>query len=410
HADSDPDAGLRLVGALGWYWYFASSPDGGRKVAAMLDAARAGSPEARARALQALAVAARPGACIVHPSPECAAAAAESRALFAKLGDDFRAALSTTLLAVEGIGSDDPRGAFDLLVEADREFIRAVDPWCSALVQFVEMELHAVAGAMDDAVASGNRTLAVFRTLGDQWGVSAIQFHLGMALHRAGRLSEALDMYEGALASGREVAGVVNTIQYALAGAGHVRLLLGDLDAAGRLFAESHAVGRELGAEGNPRAAVGEGLLARELGDPGLAAAHLTRALTMLAGEPEWTATALIGLGHLAETSGDLDGAESFHRRAWETARGRAGALEGLACVAAARGDASAAARLLGAAARWREVRHRPATRLELADAGRAEHRARELLGADRFLAEHRAGAEDPDAAVRSLEAVGSRR
>ena len=41
---------------------------------------------------------------------------------------------------------------------------------------------------------------------------------------------------------------------------------------AARTFAESHAVARELGAEGNPRAAVGEGLLARERGDLALPA------------------------------------------------------------------------------------------------------------------------------------------
>ena len=76
HATEEPDAGLRLVAPLGWYWYFATDPDGGRRVAAMLAAAPGGSPEARARALQALAVAARPGACIVHPNPACAAAAA----------------------------------------------------------------------------------------------------------------------------------------------------------------------------------------------------------------------------------------------------------------------------------------------------------------------------------------------
>ena len=106
--------------------------------------------------------------------------------------------------------------------------------------------------------SAANRALLAFRTLGDQWGESAIQFHLGMALHRAGRLEQALEMYEGALASVRDV-GPANTVQYALAGAGHVALLLGDADRAGQLFADSHAIARQLGAVGNPRAAVGEG-------------------------------------------------------------------------------------------------------------------------------------------------------
>src|SRR4051812_10221152 len=119
HADTEPDTGLRLVGSLGWYWYFATHPDGGRRVAAMLGAAPGGSPAARARALQALAVAARPGACIVHPNPDCAAAAEQSRALFAGLGDTFRAALSDTLTAVEAIGGPEKGTPFPVPTQAD---------------------------------------------------------------------------------------------------------------------------------------------------------------------------------------------------------------------------------------------------------------------------------------------------
>ncbi|HST64415.1 MAG TPA: tetratricopeptide repeat protein, partial [Mycobacteriales bacterium] len=395
HAAAEPDAGLRLVGALGWYWYFATRPDGGPRVAAMVAAAPAGSPAARARALQALAVAARPGNCIVHPNPGCAAAAAQSRDLFAAVADDVRVALSDTLLAVEAVGTDDPAAAFDLLRRADLVFARVGDTWCAALVDFVRMELHAATGDLAEATAVGHRSLAAFRALGDQWGVSAIQFHLGIALHRAGQLEEALALYEGALRSGDQVQPV-NTIQYALAGAGHVALLLGDTDRAARLFADSHGVARRLGSEGNPRSAVGEGLLARRLGDLPAARAHLTRALRMFAGlnEPEWTATALVASGHLAELAGDLDGAESAHRRALQAQPGHAAGLEGLACVAAARDDAATAARLLGAADRWRGARHRPASPLERADRDRAEQRARTALGDAGFAAAHRAGAE----------------
>ncbi|MFD2091892.1 ATP-binding protein [Blastococcus deserti] len=405
HAAEEPDAGLRLVGALGWYWYFATRPDGGRRVAAMLATAPTGSPAARARALQALAVAARPGACIVHPDPDCAAAAAASRGLFADLGDDARAALSDTLLAVEAISADDSGAAFAQLERAGRQFARTDDAWGAALVDFVRMELHAAVGDLTEATAVGQRALASFRALGDQWGVSAIQFHLGIALHRSGRLEEALAMYEGALASGEEV-GPANTIQYALAGAGHVTLLVGDADRAARLFAESHAVARQLGADGNPRAAVGEGLLARERGDLAAAREHLAWAQQLLAGlnEPEWTATALVCLGHLAEADGDVDSAAFSHHQAWQTAPGHAAALEGLACVAAARGDGRAAAGLLGAATWWRSKRHRPASRLERLDIDRAEHRARALLGDAEFLMAHRVGTSRPEDALADLD------
>jgi predicted ATPase/DNA-binding SARP family transcriptional activator len=398
HAADEPDAGLRLVAPLGWYWYFATHPDGGRRVAVMLGAAPSGSPAARARALQSLAVAGRPGACIVHPNPDCAAAARQSRELFADLDDEFRAALSDTLLAVEAIGSGDAAEAFALLDRADRQFVRDGDAWCAALSDFVRLELHAGTGELDEATVVGHRALLAFRALGDQWGVSAIQFHLGMALHRAGRLVEALAMYEGALASVRDV-GPANTIQYALAGAGHVTLLLGDADGAAALLAESHAVARQLGAEGNPRAAVGDGLLARERGDLTAARERFTFAQQLLAGltEPEWTAAALVGLGHVAAADGDLDSAEFFHRRAWQTMQGHAAALEALASVSVARGDSTGAGRLLGAAEAWRQRRHRPANRLDRADAERAEQAARAVLGDSEFDEVYRAGAGEPE-------------
>ena len=126
--------------------------------------------------------------------------------------------------------------------------------------------------------------------------------------------------------------------------------------------------------------------------------------------KPEWTAAALVGLGQVAEADGDLDSAEFFHRRAWQTAPGHAAALEGLACVAAARGDAEAAARLLGAAAAWRRRRHRPAGRLERADATRAEQSARTALGDSGFKAAYRAGEAEPDAVLDDADRVPARR
>ena len=135
---------------------------------------------------------------------------------------------------------------------------------------------------------------------------------------------------------------------------------------------------------------------------------RLTFAQRLLAGgtEPEWTVAALVGLGHVAEADGDLDSAEFSHRRAWRTAPGHAAALEGLACVAAARSNAEAAARLVGAAAAW----HRPAGRLERADAHRAEQSARTALGDKKFDAAYRAGHAEPDGVLDDGDRVPARR
>ena len=100
---------------------------------------------------------------------------------------------------------------------------------------------------------------------------------------------------------------------------------------------------------------------------------------------------------------------EFFHRRAWQTVPGHAAALEGLACVSAARGDTTEAARLLGAAEAWRRGRHRPANRLERADAERAAQAARAVLGVSEFDAAYRAGQAEPDAVPDDAERAPAR-
>jgi predicted ATPase/DNA-binding SARP family transcriptional activator len=405
HADAEPDLGLRLVAALGWFWYFASQQDGRHEVTAMLAAAATGTPAIRARALQGLAVVGRPRSCIVHPSAECAPAARESWEIFTELGQRHRAAMSRTLMAVEDIGRPDMAAPLRVLAEANEEFVRAGDEWGQALVLFAEMELHGVAGHLDEATDTTHRALTLFRRLGDHWGISAIQYHLGLALHRAGRLDSALRTYEAALVEGRQ-AGMANTIQYLLANMGHIALLLGDADRAGNLFAEAAEAARELGAEGSPLAVLGEGLLGRHRSDLPGAEHHFTAAIGMLTAPEvrDWAAAATSGLGFVAESTGDLAAAERRHRQALQLATdaghvgaaARAVAMEGLACVAAARGDGQTAATLLGTAARWRAETHRPATPLEQHDIERAADRARALLGPDPYAAAEQAALTQP--------------
>jgi tetratricopeptide (TPR) repeat protein len=302
--------------------------------------------------------------------------------------------MSRTLLAVEAIAGGDTSEARTMLAEANDEFIRGGDEWGQALVLFVEMELHATQGRLDEAAGLAERALSYFRRLRDHWGVSAIQYHLGLALHRAGRLTSAMEVYESALREGRQV-GLANTVQYLLANMGHIALQLADLDRAGRLFTEARSVAHQLGAVGAPLASLGEGLLARHRGDHLEAQRHFTDALGMLTAPEtgDWAATARTGLGFVAELTGDVETAERQHRQAWRTATeaGRVGdgaaavAVEGLACVAAARGDGQTAVALLAAAARWRDEHGRPASPMELADIQRASDRARDLLGPEAY-------------------------
>jgi hypothetical protein len=75
-----------------------------------------------------------------------------------------------------------------------------------------------------------------------------------------------------------------------------------------------------------------------------------------------------------------------------------------LACVAAARGRAEAAAGLLGAAAYWRTGRHRPASSLEAHDIDRATCRARDLVGDTLFGICYQAALDKPHDVLSGLD------
>ncbi|HYI35656.1 MAG TPA: BTAD domain-containing putative transcriptional regulator [Thermoleophilaceae bacterium] len=313
---TESDLGLRLAAGLGWFSYFASRQEGRRELADMLAAAENASPAVRARALQAKALVARPAACVVHPSADCAAAARESLDLFTELDERHRAAFSKAFLAIEGISGADVSGSFELLAEADREFLRTSDEWGRGLVRFVRMELHFTAGAFDEAISEGEGALAIFRVLDDRWAVTAIPYHFGLALHHAGRLEAALRSYEDAVSEGRRV-GRTNTVQYALANMGHVSLLLGDIERAEGHFGEANATAREIGADGNPLACLGQAALGRQRGDFAYARERNAEALRLLdaqEGEQDWTSAALAGLGSVPELTDELERLRAAHR------------------------------------------------------------------------------------------------
>jgi tetratricopeptide (TPR) repeat protein len=280
------------------------------------------------------------------------------------------------LLAVEAIGGRTDLDPGRLLSEARAVFDAAGDRWGRALATFVEMELHFAAGRLDRGRDTFTEALNLFRQLDDHWGVSAVQYHLGMALHRSGLFAEALEVYRSALAEGR--IGLTNTVQFALANLGHISLLLEDLDGAEGYLASAHAVARDLGAEASTLALLGEGHLARLRGDPDRAREQYTAALDRIitTETPDWAAIAVNGLGRLDAERGDLDSARARHSGAWQlvsagtepTHPAGVAAVEGLAGVAAARGEHRAARRLLGTAAAWRRKHGWPASPLEVGD------------------------------------------
>jgi tetratricopeptide (TPR) repeat protein len=143
------------------------------------------------------------------------------------------------------------------------------------------------------------------------------------------------------------------------------------------------------------------GLAARCRGDLDEARAQLERALVWSreTDASPVAAPALACLGFVLELQGDLMAAGSVHREGLDHAartgdpRAVALALEGLAGVAGASGDAERAALLLGAASGMRESAGGPLPPTERVDVDRIEAAARRALGEARLAEVLRRGA-----------------
>ena len=379
-ADGDRDAALMMAGSLGMFWHLGRHLEG-RAVLSRLVAGPEGSPLARALALQAVSVVERPRGCLVHPSPRCAEAAAESLALFEELGDNWHAALSQVLLAVEGVTGANPDRSQALLAAAEEQFDRDGDPWGPAVIGFVRMETAIKTGDVDTAIRLGRTTAVAFRHLDDAWGLSATLYHLGWGLRQFGRFGEAAPVLEEAIDVARG-AGLWNTAQWALADLAIEKVHLGDHDTARRLFDEAAAASREIGdGAGEVLAGYGYGLLAHVEGDWDEARRHYAIAVDAFInlGTPVYEGIVLTGLGRCDEADGDTDAAQASDQEALELGRRlgepsvTASAMEGLARLAFAAGDRASAAARFGEAAGIRERFHRPAPPHEQADLGAPE-------------------------------------
>ena len=346
------DSALTMAGSLGLFWHLGRHLEGREVLGRLLS--QGGPPSAaRARALQALSVVARPRACLVHPSPRCADAARESLAIFEDLGDQSRAALSRVLLAVEGVTGAQPRVAEALLHEAHDQFMRDGDRWGESVIGFVRMETALKRGDQETAVRVGRAAAAAFRQLDDPWGLSATLFHLGSGLRQFGRFEECARVLEEAI-DVATTAGLYNTVQWALADLGEVQLHLGNLELARETFDRAAAASEYIGdGAGTVLAAYGYALLAQLRGDwtearTRFAAAH--QGFESL-GTPLPAGLAIAGLARCDEAQDEVDLARERFSQLLETGQsiGEPGliatALAGLARLSTASADSDEARR-----------------------------------------------------------------
>jgi predicted ATPase/DNA-binding SARP family transcriptional activator len=372
---NDPIVALRLAGALGWYWYVGRQMDGLAQLRATLEVSGGGSGAARARALQALSLAARPAGCIVHPSNEAAEAARESLTLFGD-SEPERAALSRLLLAVQGVAEGDMHAHLGEVGRARGVLHSHGDVWGTALADFVEMEIRLHHGAVDEALPYGERAAAAFDSLRDDWGRSAVRLHLGHGLRLAGRTGEAEEVLVVAVELSRET-GLPNNLARSYVELGEAALQRGAAEEAEAWFDAADEIADDVGSETLlALVLLGRGGVGRWRCETSAAQGYYRQALeiSLAAAIPRGEARARAGLAATALDEGQVEAAVAQLTQTVSIAR-RIGdlslvalALEQSSRAVTAAGDERERARLRHEADELRSQQGRPRSALEQRD------------------------------------------
>ncbi len=200
--DTDPQAGLRLAGALWRFWKMRDHSTEGRGWAERLLARATERTAARARVLSGAGY-------LAADQGDLAAAHAfheESLVIFRELGDERGA----------------PRALTDLGISAMRD------------------------GRYAAARTFHEQSIALYRALGDRRGAAYALNNLGLVLANQHECAAARDAFEESLAIFRE-AGDARGVAISLTNLGHVRYRQGDFGSAQAALEESLAIKRELG-------------------------------------------------------------------------------------------------------------------------------------------------------------------
>ncbi|MFC0682645.1 BTAD domain-containing putative transcriptional regulator [Lysobacter korlensis] len=366
------DYGCALAGALGWFFHLGRHIEG-REILGRLAGARVETTAANAAYLQARAVLERPGASVVHPDAACGRFAAESAALFEQVGDTYHASLSRALEAVEAVQSMPRARAEALLANAAGAFAGLPDEWGVAFTHLVGLAIEIAHGGLETVRRSGEETAARFRRLGDDWGLAAVLYQLGIAYRQAGEHQDAIAAFQEAAAVARRL-GLSSVVQGALSGAGVCAVGLDRFELASGFFGEAARTQTEQGDPGGKaQAAHGAGLIARARGDYAAALNWFTAALEgfreMRA--PLSAAAALSGIGRCQLSFGRVAEAERAYAELEQIAeRGNDPLIEAWACEAKAQflahaGNASEALQMIERAKAIRTQARRPGLAFE---------------------------------------------
>jgi predicted ATPase/DNA-binding SARP family transcriptional activator len=359
----DVATALRLVRALGWFWilrdYEAEAAEWAGATARLAgDTPPAGLADAYALCqLFNMLTGLRPQ----DPDQD------EIREILARI-QALTAGSTHPLLIMAGaivsVLSGDLAGTRRILTEVSRH----PDPWLAAAGQLFSGYLAVNEGEIDTAAGALAAACAAFTEIGDRWAIAVSlngQAQVAMARDEP---AEAVRLIEAARGSASAVGLGPNWGEMMSIPLGHARAASGDLDQARADLERGVGFAGRLGEhddEANGYIELSE--LARRAGDLTAARSLLEQALEVIrprAGEMQMhasTATAYTKVGCIAEQEGDLAAAASWHARALAVLTAAqvvmfpsnphlAGIVEGIAALAAARGEHARAAELLGLA------------------------------------------------------------
>jgi non-specific serine/threonine protein kinase len=417
------EPGLRLAGALFWFWLLRGHANEGRRwlEAMLLLAGGSGRNQAYARALWAAGfLAVGQGDIVVGRSR-----LGESLALFRELGDQEGTADSLLGLGRAAYFQGD-YGAARSLFEDSLSISRAAGyQWGSAQALYRLGMVNLIQGDYTPARPHFEESVGKFRDLGDRWGLSYSLSALGEEALRRGDYAIAQSVLEESLGIFQEL-GSKSGIAMSLSELGWLALSQGDYLAARSRLEESLALRQEMGYR------VGMAIALNLLGDVALhqgnyqqAKALIDKSLTLRKelGSKSGIAWSLQNLGNLAQHQGEYRQAAALFEESLAlfvdlgNKIGVAECLEGLASVAVAEwrpegrtgarhaatsapqrrgagegGRAERAAQLLGAAEALREVASTPLPPYRRADHDRDLAAARAQLDEAAFAAAWAAG------------------
>jgi predicted ATPase/DNA-binding SARP family transcriptional activator len=406
------------AGALAWFWWMAGrSTEGARWMATASSIEGEAPPVVRARMLAWSVYLANANiAGRVLTNDEIDEIVDEAERCYRAAGELEELAETMSLIAVMYSTRGYQPRARKLILDAEQQLLELVDsPRVIAMRSWISARRALYEGRSADAEEGLRQATELLKGLGDLalCALSAT-YRARLALQR-GDVEATVELLEGGLQLTHDLR-LLGLADLLAADLGDALVLHGDLTRARNMLTEARDAGRDLiYLPGYGRPLIALAALERRVENYHAAqtAAEEALELVITGNNREGIAQCLAILGYLSETRGDLGTARAHHLRALSYAletsavRPRALALEGLAGVARAHGDAAEAARLLGAADALRRTSWPTGWPVASAegDAERLADMVRLELGASEYDAAFALGAKDPEGVVEEMRA-----